>query len=93
MRVPRDEPIHDSRQNSVAFDQHIAIRKSQHYEPFFDEQTRPSLVLRAGVVAVVLAAVELDDQLRLEASEVGEEPGNRTLAPELVPGQTTVAKP
>ena len=92
MRVMRGQPIKDASQNGIPLDQCFAISEAEHVEAQLFQLGSAALVVLCGACLEMLAAIELDDQARLNAREVGEEPAHRMLATEFVAAELTIAQ-
>ena len=84
MRVVELQPFENSRQHTVAFDKRFAVREAQDVKTK-TAQLRGSALVRAHRFRLeVLAAIELNDQHRFDASEVCEIPTDGALTSKLV---------
>ena len=61
----------------------VAIPKSQHAKPVADEMPIAQSISRGVIIEIVLAAVDFDNQLLLQANEVDDEAVARRLAAEM----------
>src|SRR5882724_248599 len=72
----------DRRQHSVEIRPDLLVRNTPHAKaPGPQPRIAPCVI---GVVQIVRLAVGLDDQVRLEADEIGDEGADRVLSPKLV---------
>src|SRR5882724_357091 len=80
----------DRRQHSVEIRPDLLVRNTPHAKaPGPQPRIAPCVI---GVVQIVRLAVDLDDQVRLEADEIGDEGAVRILAPKLVSARTSIAE-
>jgi len=59
---------------------HVGIPKSQHAEPIADEMPVAHSISCGVIIEIVLAAIDFDDQLLLQANEIDDETIVRRLA-------------
>lgn len=85
------ERLRDGLENRVEFLEDLVVPEPQDLEAVLFEPAAPALVV--GLLLGVLATVELDDQLLLQAGEVDEEGAEHLLAPELVSENLSAAQP
>ena len=70
-------------QNTDQIPIHVAVPKSQHAKSIADEMPVAGPIPRGVVIEIVLAAIDFDDQLLLQANEVDDETAARRLAAEM----------
>jgi hypothetical protein len=92
VRVMRDKPLVNGVQHRVCFNQHLAIGKAQHMEALRRKQRRSSCMGQFSPFVEVLSTIQLDNQIRFDTREVGEESADGVLSAELVADETSVAQ-
>ena len=92
MRVVDAQPVEDVHENAFAFGKCFAVGITQDMEAEPFKLGCPPRVGGHRLRLEVLTAVEFDDQMRFNASEVRKIPADRSLAPELVAIELAIAK-
>ena len=87
-----DQPLLDCHHDVICLRERFPIAEPKHREAERPERVRAARIGFGGIGGVVLATVELDHDLRFEASEVGEVATDRPLAAELRAFDLAVAK-
>ena len=80
----------DRCQYGVEIGEHVGIPESQHDKPLRFQRPGPSCI--RGLLTSTLRTIQFDDQLRIEAGEIGHVPKKRNLPSELAPCHLTVAQ-
>jgi len=76
--------VQDGRQHRLGLKQRLSIGEAHHVEAMRVHRSRASIVSGRAFREEVLAAIQLDDEIRFNASEVSDMPSNRMLASKLV---------
>ena len=77
--------LKDGREHLLQLFVNLRICVAHHAQSLRSQPSAASCI--ALFIAIVCVAVDLDDQPRLMALEIDDEPADRLLAPELVPAQ------
>jgi len=86
------KPIEDAQPHRLTLHQHLAVGEAQHVIAELVQFSRAPGVSSHALIAEMLTAIELNDQHRLKAREVGEVPAHRMLPPELVAADLPIAQ-
>jgi hypothetical protein len=81
---------HDLLKNAASISEHIIVPEADHAETKAFDVTRPLLI--TSTISIVLATVNLDDELRLLAKEVGEVVPHGDFPPKFPPLQSAGAQ-
>ena len=92
MRVIRAQPLVNHAQNVFGLFEHLSVVESQNMPTVASQSLCAFCISLRCFRLEVLATIELDNEHRLIASEVGEVRGDRMLTAELVAIEAAVAK-
>jgi hypothetical protein len=88
--VVESEPLQDGSQDPVAFGKCFAVAEAQYMETVRAQRCTALSVSRHGRRLIVLTAIQLDDEPRFDAGEVGKVAADRVLAAEFVAVETSI---